>query len=142
VWLEFFAQNIHFAINLFTALVCAAICWLYFDAWMTRHAAKELIKWIGFGLLAVCYLLQATVIEEVILAQLPLGRLTAGAIITLRLLAYAAIIVGPADGSSEQRPGSRRGRVERSRRQTGTQTASATGREQANQASCPDLIRF
>ena len=51
--LQFFGQNIHFAINLFAALVFFAVFWLYFDAWTNKHDVKVLAKWLGFLLVAI-----------------------------------------------------------------------------------------
>lgn len=93
MWLQFFSQNFHFAVNLFAALVCAAICWLYLDAWMGGHTKKALLRWTGFGALSLSFLAQATVIEQSVLGVSLLGNVTTGLIVALRLIGYGAIIV-------------------------------------------------
>lgn len=94
MWLQFFAQNAHFAINLFASLVCMGITWLYIDSWSNRHNLKELFKWTGFAVLSVSFLLQATIVEQSVLGSSVLGHWTAGGIVLSRLAAYALIILG------------------------------------------------
>src|SRR5882762_7859502 len=94
MWLQFFAQNAHFAIYLFAALVCSGIAWLYIDAWSNRHKLKELCKWVGFASLGLSFLAQATVIEQSVLGRSLLGHVTSGLIIIFRLVGYAGIITG------------------------------------------------
>jgi len=94
MWLQFFAQNAHFAICLFAALVSMGICWLYLDAWTSRHDAKELFKWVGFGLLGISFLLQATRIEQTVLGQSVFGNWTISAAYITQALAFISIIIG------------------------------------------------
>lgn len=94
MWLQFFSQNAHFAINLFAALVSMGICWLYLDAWTSRHHMKELCKWVGFGLLGVSFLVEATIIEQSVLGKSVLGHWSVVIALITRLMAYAAIITG------------------------------------------------
>jgi hypothetical protein len=93
MWLQFFSQNLHFAINLFAALVCAAICWLYLDAWTGGHTKKALLRWSGFGALALSFLAQATIIEQSVLGASLLGDISTGLVVGLRIVGYGAIIV-------------------------------------------------
>lgn len=67
--IQFFAQNLHFAINLLTALVMLMIGLLYFDSWLNKKQSKELYRWIGFLLLVVTYLLNATVLEKTFFSE-------------------------------------------------------------------------
>ena len=94
MWLQFFAQNGHFAINLIAALASLGVCWLYLDAWQNKHSSKELAKWVGFGLLGMSFIVQATIIEQSVLGTSVLGNKAEVVVLVLRLLAYAAIIVG------------------------------------------------
>jgi hypothetical protein len=94
MWWQFFSQNVHFAVNLFAALVLMAIAWLYLDAWMGRHTKKELFKWVGFTLAALSFLAQATVIEQSVLGDSLLGNFSNGLVMGLRLVGYALIIMG------------------------------------------------
>lgn len=94
MWLQFFAQNFHFAINLLGGLVALGVAWLYFDAWGNRRAPKELLKWVGFGLLGVAFLVQATVIEQSVLGSSLLGEYTDVISGVVKVLAYILILVG------------------------------------------------
>lgn len=94
MWLQFFSQNAHFVINLFAALACMGICWLYFDAWSNRHALKELFKWTGFAALGASFLFQATIIEQSVLGKSLLGHWTVGLVIASRVIAYTLIVLG------------------------------------------------
>lgn len=92
--LQFFGQNIHFAISLFAALVFFAVFWLYLDAWMARRDIKEFVKWLGFLLLAISFLVNATSIEQSVLGKSLLGSVTETVSLILRLVGYAAVILG------------------------------------------------
>jgi hypothetical protein len=94
MWLQFFAENAHFAINLLAALVCMGVCWLYLDAWSNRHAPKELFKWLGFGALGLSFLFQSTIIEQSVLGKSLLGHYAVAVVIVTRLIAYLMIITG------------------------------------------------
>jgi hypothetical protein len=94
MWLQFFAENAHFAINLLAALVCMGVCWLYLDAWSNRHAPKELFKWLGFGALGLSFLFQSTIIEQSVLGKSLLGYYGAALVVATRLIAYLMIIIG------------------------------------------------
>lgn len=67
MWFDFFLENIHFAINLFTSLVFFAVFWLYLDAWMGRKTVKDTIKIIGLALLSISFLIHASHIESTVL---------------------------------------------------------------------------
>ena len=67
MWFNFILQNIHFAINLFAALVFFAVFWLYFDAWTVKKSTKIGVRWVGFILLSLSYIVQASYIETTIL---------------------------------------------------------------------------
>lgn len=53
MWYNFWLQNIHFAIEVFVALVCFATAWLYIDSWGTKKEFKTLIRALGFFTLAL-----------------------------------------------------------------------------------------
>jgi len=92
--LQFFGQNIHFAINLFAALVFFAVFWLYFDAWTSKKHFKEFVDWLGFLLVALSFLVNATIIEQSVLGHSLLGNVSAAVSVILRIVGYATIIVG------------------------------------------------
>ena len=94
MWLQFFEQNGHFAINIIAALAFFGVSWLYLDAWVSKRNSKELAKWVGFGLLGLSFVVQATSIEQSVLGSSILGNTTDGIILALRLAAYVSIIVG------------------------------------------------
>jgi hypothetical protein len=102
--LQFFGQNIHFAINLFAALVFFSVFWLYFDAWTTEHELKVLARWVGFLLLALSFLAQSTVIEQTVLGNSSLNNFseTIGAV--LCILGLLGIIVSRIIDPPQQKP--------------------------------------
>lgn len=100
MWLQFILENVHFAINLFAALVFFATTWLYFDAWLDRKTAKEALKISGFFLITISFLIHATAVESVILQSSLLGgewnRLAVAAtLITGFILLITGLIVEP-----------------------------------------------
>ncbi len=92
--IAFISQNLHFAIQLFAALVCFAVFWLYFDAWLARKQKKETLLWVGFLLLCVSFIIHATVIEQAVLGNSFLGDITEGLSGVIRLFGYLLIIFG------------------------------------------------
>lgn len=92
--LQFFGQNIHFAISLFAALVFFAIFWLYVDAWSASRKNKELIKIGGFLLVALSFVLESTVIEQSVLGHSVLGSISDTLATILRIAGYGGIIIG------------------------------------------------
>ncbi len=94
MWMQFFAQNVHFAINLFAALACMGIAWLNIDSWSNHHKFKQIFIWAGFAALSLSFLLQATIIEQSVLGKSILGSWTAGSIVVCRLVAYLLIVIG------------------------------------------------
>lgn len=92
--LQFFGQNIHFAINLFAALVFFAGFWLYFDAWTTERKFKVLVRWLGFLMVALAYLVQSTIIEQSVLGNSSLANISGNLSAILFSLGFAGIILG------------------------------------------------
>jgi hypothetical protein len=94
--LQFFSQNIHFALSLFAALVFFAVFWLYFDAWAARKekSLKELCKWLGFLLVSISFVFYATLIEQSVLGKSIFGNTSELAANILRLVGYIIIILG------------------------------------------------
>ena len=91
--LQFFEQNLHFAINLLAALVFFATFWLYFDAWTSKHELKVLIRWGGFLLVALSFLAQSTVIEQSVLGNSALDNLSETVAAILCSLGFLGIIL-------------------------------------------------
>jgi hypothetical protein len=92
--LQFFSQNIHFAINLFAALVFFAVFWLYYDAWTNKHDTKVLVKWLGFLLVAISYLAQSTVIEQSVLGNSSLNNVSKNISAIFCVIGFLGIILG------------------------------------------------
>jgi len=94
--LQFVAQNLHFAISLFAALVFFAVFWLYFDAWMgeQRKKKQDTVKWIGFLLVSISFVVYATIIEQSSLGQSIFGDTAALIANGLRLSGFIFIIFG------------------------------------------------
>lgn len=92
--LQFFGQNLHFALNLFAALVFFAVFWLYFDAWTVSRNFKEFIKFASFLLVALGFLVHSTVIEQTVLGKSLLGDVSETIATMLRITGYIGIIIG------------------------------------------------
>src|SRR3989344_2585153 len=67
MWQQFYLENFHFGVNLFTSLAFFAIFWLYLDAWNEKGGIKFLPRIIGFLLLSIYYLIHSISIETSIL---------------------------------------------------------------------------
>jgi len=92
--LNFFGQNIHFAISLFAALVFFAVFWLYFDAWLVKRKYKEVFEWAGYLLVAVSFVVYSTVTEQSILGSSSLGNASKTVSLVLVILGFASVIIG------------------------------------------------
>ena len=87
---QFLGLNVHFAVNLFAALVCFAVFGLVFDAWLGRRNLPQLLVWLGFIALTLGFLLTAaTLTSTQTLSQL-VGWAAAGA----KLAGLLAISLG------------------------------------------------
>jgi hypothetical protein len=102
--IEFFAQNAHFAVSLVAALASFAVFWLIFDAWTQRRNRLELIKWLGFLVLAVAFLLTAATLEERSLIPGILSTQLAAFALIMKIIAYGLIIAGQVMDPLQKRP--------------------------------------
>lgn len=91
---QFIAQNLHFSISLFAALVCFAVFWLYFDAWTNKHNKKEVYKWLGFLLLCFSFLAYGALVEQTALRQSRLANILEPIFWLLHIGGYGLIIIG------------------------------------------------
>lgn len=66
MWYSFVLQNVHFALYIFGALVCFAMCWLYVDAWKQSHTIRDFVRIIGLSLISISYIFSALFVETVI----------------------------------------------------------------------------
>lgn len=95
MWTQFFLENIHFSIYIFTALVFFAVFWLYWDAWLTKKNLKELPKILGFLFLSLSYLANSAKIESTILPTSPISREFLPTItVVAQFLGYVLLIIG------------------------------------------------
>src|SRR3990167_9123892 len=92
--LQFFGQNIHFAISLFASLVFFAVFWLYFDAWTNKKERKELFKWLGSLLISISFLIHATFIEHSVLGESIFGDASETLTVVIRFLGYLSLAIG------------------------------------------------
>jgi hypothetical protein len=91
---QFFGQNLHFVLSILMALAAFAVFWLIFDAWNERRQIKELLKWSGFLLLAIGFLLYAAVINQSSFGKLDWNSHLSVISALIRLTGYIAIIIG------------------------------------------------
>jgi hypothetical protein len=95
MWIQFFLENAHFAVNLFIALVFFAVFWLYFDAWLQRRQPKDIIKLAGFLLLSLSFVIHAISIESSILTTSLISEsIREWVLAAVRIPAYICIIIG------------------------------------------------
>lgn len=93
--LQFLLVNAHFTLNLLAGLVCFAVAWLYFDAWLGRRDIKESTKSLGFFLLTAGFVLHSTHIEQSILESPLLSpELTTILTSAFKIGAYLILIIG------------------------------------------------
>lgn len=94
MWYQFFLENIHFAINLAAALIFFAVFWLYFDAWTERKRLKEVLRWLGYLMLAISFVLAAIHIESSILSSPILDEgISAVLFGVIRIVGYLSLIL-------------------------------------------------
>lgn len=90
---EFILTDAHFAIGMLAALACFATFWLYFDAWLGQREWKDFFKWLGYGVLALGFMLTAAEVEPAFLGQSSLGHIGWVSLL-LRSFGYAVLAIG------------------------------------------------
>ncbi|MEN8252795.1 MAG: cache domain-containing protein [Patescibacteria group bacterium] len=106
---RFLLLNAHFTLNLLAALVCFAVAWLYYDAWLIQKNAIEGTKSLGFLLLSISFVVASTIIEQSLLEQPLLGAETLGFIVSFaKTLGYLTLIVGQVINPIQELPSYRR----------------------------------
>lgn len=90
--LEFIGQNVHFAVNLLASLAMFSVFWLIFDAWLERKKIVEAVKWVGFLLLAIGFIINGSVIGNVGLGKGFLTTILPTIADITRLLGYLFVI--------------------------------------------------
>src|SRR3989344_265817 len=92
MWNQFFLQNLHFAVNIFAAMVFLWIFWLYFDVWLARRKSREVVKSFGFLFLAISCVVQAVYVESSMIATSVISDLAHSRIlIVTRIAGYLLI---------------------------------------------------
>ena len=104
--IEFIEQNFHFALSLFAALTFFAVFWLYFDAWLaeTHKTKQDTLKWIGFLVVSVSFVLYATTVEQETLSRFFATTVVLFVSEGLRLFGYIVIIVSQVLDPIQKRP--------------------------------------
>lgn len=104
--IEFFEQNLHFALSLFAALVFFAVFWLYFDAWLAERTRpqRDLMKWLGFLLISLSFAVYSTVVEQANLGNNGFNDVLNIISSGLRLAGYIAVIIGQILDPLQKRP--------------------------------------
>lgn len=93
MWTQFFLENIHFALNMFAALVFFAVFWLYFDAWLGRKTLKEGLRSLGLILLSISFVIHAATIEITVFESIFASKdLESFLLLATRVPAYMLII--------------------------------------------------
>ncbi len=69
MWNQFFLENVHFAVNLFAALVFFGVSWLYYDAWKSDKNINGLLRAVGFVLLTLSFVIHAAFLEVALLGN-------------------------------------------------------------------------
>ena len=102
--LDFIGQNVHFAVNLLASLAMFAVFWLIFDAWLERKKLKETLRWLGFLLLALGFLANGSIIDQVELTSAGINQVLPFIANLLRVLGYALVVASQLADPLMKRP--------------------------------------
>jgi len=69
MWTQFYLEQLHFALDIFAALVFFSVFWLYFDAWTMQRTVRKGMRMIGFFFLSVSFLIHAVTLESSVVPQ-------------------------------------------------------------------------
>jgi len=107
MWYQFYLEQIHFSLNVFAFLIFFAVFWLYFDAWQARHRRVLSIRFTGYLVLSLSFLVHATRMESA-MAHFSLFRgiaqpmlMTVGIIIGY-ILIIISLILDPIEDQPER----------------------------------------
>jgi hypothetical protein len=91
----FYLQNLHFALNIFVAMVMSWCFWLYLDVWVLRKSLKESLKLLGFFILTISFLIHAFSLETTFLKDsiIPINIYESALLLT-RILGYLFVGLG------------------------------------------------
>lgn len=101
---QFLAQNLHFSISLFAALVCFAVFWLYFDAWSNNKEKKEVYKSLGFLFLSLSFLIFGALTEQTTTSRTRIDNFLEPLFLILHSAGYVFIIIGELVDPIQEKP--------------------------------------
>jgi len=102
---QFILQDLHFALNIFAALVFFAVSWLYLDAFTQTKSYKDLFKVLGFSVLSLSFLIHATYIEQASLTNaIFISSYTETIANLLKFSAYILLILGLLTDPIQKKP--------------------------------------
>lgn len=106
MWLHFFLENAHFAIGILASFVFLFLGWLYWDAAISKKSLRNLLKIIGFLLLAVAFAIEAIHLEsQLVTSSFISPQLYTSSLIITKTLGYVFSIIGLLLDPIEKRPG-------------------------------------
>lgn len=95
MWIQFFLENAHFAINVLAALVFFALFWLYFDAWIERKPSRQVPEMVGILLLSLGFLATAVLTDSTIVGTQFINPVVHLALISgLKIAGYLLLFLG------------------------------------------------
>ena len=99
MWRAFWAQNIHFSLEVFVALVAFSAGWIFLDSWLFKKEKKMALRAGGFFLYALASIIHAAAAEEALLF-LPFGIAKASG---LALIIWSMLLepIQPLPGSAK-----------------------------------------
>lgn len=90
IW-PFLFEQMHFALHILAALVWFFAAWLYFDAWVGHKTSFGLLRWVGFGALALSFAVESVVVEQAA-SQVLLFTSVATIYPVVRMVGYGMIV--------------------------------------------------
>jgi Single cache domain 3 len=109
MWYQFVLENVHFTINIFSALVFFGIFWLYFDAWRVRKSGYLTFRIIGLLGLTLSFLVSAAQLEATILPRSIMGAGLGTALFEITRLAgyvflFVSVLLDPLEPMPKELP--------------------------------------
>jgi hypothetical protein len=94
MWYQFFIQNLHFALNVFIALILLAVTWLHFDSLSITKSLFQKIRTLGFFVLSLSFLFGSLSTESTLFpGQVLPAQLLSLIIISTLLTGYLLIAI-------------------------------------------------
>ena len=106
MWIQFFLENGHFALNILAALVTFGVAWLYSDAYTINKKKHLLLKISGFLLLSVTYLVHTAYMESTLVPDPLIPKEISLYLVSLiKMFALILIILGLVNDPLQPKPG-------------------------------------